>query len=289
VKNIQTDSHIETPVPILDQAKVKTRFHKTIRIIAPLLILLLSFVFGFIYFFNFDVIARYMIMKNGLTVDMDELNLHLSGKFNIERFKYSFQNRQGITQQIKIEYIGGRASSISLLISKKLNLDINMKGLKLPFESGMISGGSWKILTSIQNIPKNVQQWKGEVEISVEDAMFQYSLMNTNYVASIKSGKIKGHIQNSMLQLETSEILTDIAKITVSGNSTINYPYNLNIQLTMLPLDEFGNKYPVEKNMLALLLQKEPSITINLNGTLDNLNPRIKNLNPNEPLTRPIP
>lgn len=258
----------------------KSGFKKSMMYIVPIVILIFSFIVGFIYFFNIEVFAKYLIKKEGFPLDVDKLEIHLSGKFNVERFKYGFLNRQGVTDQIKMEYIGGSVSPLSMFLSKKLVLDVNLKGIKIPFESGLISGGSWKMIALLKNVSKNIQQWEGDVTLTAENAMIQYTIMNVNYVALIQSGKLKGHIKNSILQLETSEILTDIARITVTGNTTINYPYNVNVQLSMLPLDEFGKKYPEIKGMLSAVLQKDPNLVINLTGTLDKLNPQIKNLTP---------
>jgi hypothetical protein len=270
----------EPPDNLTNTENKKSGFQKVIRITIPTVILIFSFISGFIYFFNFDIIARYMIIKAGYPLDIDKMEIHLSGKFNVERLRYAFLNRLGISDQIKLEFIGGSVSSFKLLTSKKLDMDINIKGVKIPFEGGMISGGSWKIISLINNVQKNAQQWDGDVTLSAEDAMIQYTIMNVNYVALVKSAKIKGQIKNNIFQLATSEILTDIAKITLTGNTTIVFPYNVNIQLKMLPLDEFGIKYPDEKNMLSAFTQKNPEITINLTGTIDKLNPQIQNQNP---------
>jgi len=267
------------PAEVVTAAPEK-KYKKVLGFIFPVLILLLSFIAGFIYFFNFDVVVKYLVVKEGIPLEIDKLNLHLSGKFDMERLKYGFRNRQGVTDQVKAEYVGGSVSPFSLLLSKKLVAEMNFKGIKVPFESGMISGGSWKIICLLKNVSKNIQQWEGEVTLMVENAMLQYSVMNVNYTAVIKTGKIKGQIKNSLLQLENSELLTDIARVTIGGNATINYPYNINVQLNLLPTDEFGNKYPDIKGMLSALLQKDPSLEINLTGTIDRLTPQIKNLLP---------
>ncbi|MDH4261613.1 MAG: hypothetical protein OEV78_01060 [Spirochaetia bacterium] len=256
----------------------KTKFKKITLFIVPTIILIISFTVGFIYFFNFEVIAKYMIQKEGYPVEIDKLEIHLSGNFNMERLRYTFQTRQGISDQIKVEYTGGEVSIFKLLFSKNLESNINIRSVKVPFKDGLLSAGSWNILSNIKNIQKNTQQWDGTVKLTVKDAMIQYKMMNSNYIALIKTGNIKGHIINSIYQLEPSEILTDIAKITLTGNVTIVYPYNINIQLNILPLEEFSNKYPEEKNMLNALMQKNPNIIINLTGTIDNLNPQIQNL-----------
>ncbi|MDH4199200.1 MAG: hypothetical protein OEV66_02375 [Spirochaetia bacterium] len=265
--------------PVTEPASLNSGMKKWIKRAGPILILLASFILGFIYFFNFDIVARYFFLKEGYAIDVDKMDIHLSGNFELQRVKYVLQTAKGLENQIKVEYVSGNLSILKILLSNTFALESDFKGVKIPFSSGFVSGGSWKLNSMIQNISKNVQQWSGNVSVSTESAMLQYAVLNSNYVAEIKSGKIRGTVKNGLLQLDTSEVNTDIARIIITGSTTINQPYNVNIQMTITPLEEFGKKYPNEKSMLSAVMQKETSIIVNLSGNLDNLRPQIKNFN----------
>ena len=256
----------------------KNSLIKAGKLLIPVLVLLTGFSIGSIYFFNLEILVRYLIASEGYPLEIDKMDIQLSGDFSLERLKYLMSGEKGIEKQIKVEYTSGSFSPLSLIFSDKLNLDMSLRGCKIPFKDGIISGGTWKLNVLINNLAKNAQQWEGPSILSIENAMLEYTVMNTSYTALIKSGKLTGWIKNGVFQLDESEILTDIAKITIKGNSTIVNPYNVNMEIHILPLDEFGKKYPNEKSMLSALLTKDPFIIVTLNGPVDRLNPQVKNL-----------
>lgn len=276
-KEIDPSNLPEQSSPI-EPAEKKGRFQK----LGPIVVLLVSFIAGFFYFINLDIVVRYLLANQGIPLDVDKMEITLFGHFEMERFRYS--NVQILNgEEIKLEYIKGKVAPFSMLISNNLDVEALVRGVKIPLGSGFISGGSWKIQAVIKNMGKNSQQWSGDFTLSVENAMLKYSVGTSNYVALLKNGRIKGTIKNNMIQLNNSEINADIAKITISGNMSMNTPNNINAQLQVEPLDEFAVKYPNEKRLIDTFLHNEKKITISLNGTLQHLSPQIQNLMPSMP------
>jgi hypothetical protein len=257
----------------------KSTFKKIIFISGIILVFITGFLIGALYFFKPEILVKYIISKQNLPFEIDKLDIGFSGSFELERLRYDIEISRGEKERLQVEYGKGDVSVLGFLFSNTFDFESSLTGVKIPMKAGNLSGGNWILKIKIGKITKNAQQWDGSVELNLQNVNLQYKVMETSYAALIRDAQIKGRLMNGLLTLDKTQINADIARITISGNCGINNPYNMNIQLGILPTEQFEKKYPGEYSMLKSVMQNQTEIVVNLTGPVAMMKPRVSNLN----------